>query len=126
MPAPGRSLADILGGHGAGNDHLMPAPRGLLTNRGFLSLLVVRATGFFTQSLLRVSILTLLLTAADARTDPAGFPGHLIVLHALGMLLFGALGGAIADRLRRDHVVQRVKLMEVFLAIAMGLSLIHI
>jgi 1-acyl-sn-glycerol-3-phosphate acyltransferase len=103
----------------------MPAPRGLLTNRGFLSLLVVRATGFFTQSLLRVSILTLLLTAADARTDPAGFPGHLIVLHALGMLLFGALGGAIADRLRRDHVVQRVKLMEVFLAIAMGWLLVQ-
>lgn len=101
----------------------MAVARGLLANRGFLSLLVVQTAGFFSHSLLRLGVLAVALPAGERIAS--GLDGRLILLHVLAMLAVSGFGGVLADRQARPRIIRRLKLAEVGVAAAVAWFLLR-
>ncbi len=102
----------------------MAGPGGLWGNRGFIALLVTQTSGFFCQSLLRLGVIALTLPRGG-ELSASEFDGRLILWHALPMLAVAGLGGMLADRWSRPRLLQRVKLAEFAVAIAIAWFLLR-
>ncbi len=101
----------------------MAVARGLWANRGFLALLGVQTAGFFSQTLLRLGVLVVVLPAGTGMAS--AIDGRLILLHVLAVVAVAMPGGIFADRYARPGLIQRVKLAEVAVSLAIGWFLLR-
>ncbi|MEM6780582.1 MAG: hypothetical protein AAF569_01825, partial [Pseudomonadota bacterium] len=91
----------------------------LLKDRRFAPLFVTQFLGAFHDNLFKNALVVLILYGlASSRPDN---PELLVTLAAglfiLPFVLFSALGGQLADKYPKEHIIQNVKIVEIGIAI---------